>query len=95
MSDIEENDTSSLQEWNATINRLQSPSGEQFPVGELTITLKNSKYVTKPNIFIGILDQSGSMHGSPWNQVKAAMLYMYGLSLVHESLQLFLIPIRH
>jgi hypothetical protein len=61
--------------WTVKLNRL-----EKTKIGQLNITLENSDYKVKPSLFIAVVDRSGSMGGSPWQQVEMALLHIMGLT---------------
>jgi hypothetical protein len=59
---------------------MASASGELLPVSELKVCLQRALFVTRPSLFIAVVDRSGSMQGRPWQQVETALLHIMGLS---------------
>lgn len=47
---------------------------------EITLTLENAKFQTRPSLFIALLDRSGSMSGRPAAQVAQALKYIETLA---------------
>ena len=72
--------TSESQKWNATVTPIYNEKGKRLDIGQLKLTLTNSKFVAKPSLFIAVVDRSGSMSGSPWKQVETALLHIMGLT---------------
>lgn len=62
--------------WSASMSRID----RGFPVAELTISLENATFPIRRSLFIAVVDQSSSMEGNPWRQVKAALVHVAGLS---------------
>ncbi|OHT10611.1 hypothetical protein TRFO_20016 [Tritrichomonas foetus] len=49
-------------------------------IGRLSVNIKRSHFKTKRTLFVAIVDNSYSMNGLPWNQVKTALVHILGLS---------------
>lgn len=67
------------QSWTATLTPIVDRIGKQLPVGELCVTLEKSQFQVKPSLFIAVTDNSGSMAGNPWNQVRTALVHLYSM----------------
>lgn len=48
-------------------------------VAQLELTLENGRFTPQPTLIVLALDQSGSMSGNPWTQVKTALVHIVGL----------------
>jgi len=68
------------QRWSASLVPLHDRKGSQLPIGQLKVNLEDSNFSAKPSLFIGVVDQSGSMAGSAWRQVQTALLHIDGLT---------------
>lgn len=66
--------------WSATIVPLISNTNETLTVAELKLSIKDAKFLTKPCLFIAVVDQSGSMAGQAWNQVLTALVHIMSLT---------------
>src|SRR3990167_158719 len=76
--------------WECTITPVNSPQ-EVWEYAQLKLTLEDSKFSTKPSLFIAVLDRSGSMGGSPGEQVKTAIRHIDSLAKHNPCVQLVLI----
>lgn len=54
-------------------------------IGRLSLNIARSHFTTKKSIFIAIVDNSGSMSGSPWRQVQTALVHILGLTAVKTA----------
>ena len=72
--------------WSATLTRIQEP------IAQLELSLENSKFVTKPSLFIAVVDFSGSMAGSPARQVTAALIHIIGLTNSNPMVKTVIAP---
>jgi len=81
----------SSQKWSSMITPIISPTGEILPVTELQVNLENSNFVTKPSLFIAVVDRSGSMGGNPWKQVETALTHIMALSRSNISVKTVII----
>ena len=68
------------QKWSATFLPILDNNGTTLPVGDLKINLENATFITKPSLFIAVVDRSGSMSGNPFKQVEAALVHIMGLT---------------
>ena len=66
--------------WDASIIPIIDDKGNTLPISEFNLSLENSQFVTKPSLFIAVVDRSGSMSGGPWRQVESALLHIMGLT---------------
>lgn len=76
----------SVVKWSATLTKIQEP------IAQLEISLENSKFVTKPSLFIAVVDFSGSMSGSPARQVTAALIHIIGLTNSNPMVKTVIAP---
>jgi uncharacterized protein len=72
------------------VHRPDSPE-EHCQVAELDLRLSKSRFVLRPTLFICVVDVSGSMAGSPWAQVEAALIHMMAISKRNPLLKTVLI----
>lgn len=68
-----------------------TPIKKDYPFGKLTMDLENSNFNVRKSLFIALVDKSGSMCGSPINQVKSALKHIYGLSQTQTNTKVILI----
>ena len=54
-------------------------------IGKLSLNIIRSNFITKKSIFIAVVDKSGSMSGTPINQVKTALEHIIGLTSLKVS----------
>ncbi len=66
--------------WSADLRIL--PNGQ---IGELTLAIRDSKFTVQPSLFIAVIDNSGSMSGAAFNQVKTALLHIVGMAQYNPS----------
>src|SRR3990170_1647878 len=66
--------------WSSFLTPLVDKNGKTLKVATLDIQLEKSKFVTKPSLFIAVVDRSGSMAGSPWKQVETALIHIMGMT---------------
>jgi ankyrin repeat protein/uncharacterized protein YegL len=58
--------------WTAEITAF----GAKSELAELRLSVSNSAIIARPNLFIAVVDASGSMSGNPWEQVRSALIHM-------------------
>lgn len=68
--------TKNKHQWSATLTPVPGTT-----INQLKISIDKSNFVTKPSLFIAVVDRSGSMAGSPWKQVETALIHIMGLSM--------------
>lgn len=68
------------QMWSCSASPVINNENVTLPVSELSISLDNAEFATKPSLFIAVVDRSGSMSGSPWQQVETALLHIMSLT---------------
>ena len=68
------------QTWYCSASPVFNNENTAIPVSELQINLDNAEFATKPSLFIAVVDRSGSMSGSPWQQVETALLHIMSLT---------------
>lgn len=66
--------------WSAKLQKL--PCNK---VGELTLSLHDAKFTVQPTLFIAVVDNSGSMAGTAFNQVKTALLHIISMAQHNTS----------
>ena len=66
--------------WSCSASPVVNGENVTLPVSELSINLDNAEFATKPSLFIAVVDRSGSMSGSPWQQVETALLHIMSLT---------------
>ena len=54
-------------------------------IGKLSLNIIRSNFKTKKSIFIAVVDKSGSMSGTPIEQVKTALEHIIGLTSIKAS----------
>jgi ankyrin repeat protein/uncharacterized protein YegL len=67
-------------QWKAQLYPLYNNKGEQLSLGLMNVSLTESNFSVRPSLFICIVDQSGSMAGTPWKQVQQSLVHMDSLS---------------
>lgn len=70
----------SVNTWTAECAQVFDVNGNPLSVSELIINLINSNFVTQPSLFIALVDKSGSMGGTGWTQVQAALTHIVGVT---------------
>jgi ankyrin repeat protein len=66
--------------WSADLTIL--PNNQ---IGELTLAIRDSKFTVQPSLFIAVIDNSGSMSGSAFKQVKTALLHIISMAQYNPS----------
>lgn len=66
--------------WSADLKILPNKQ-----IGELTLAIRDSKFIVQPSLFIAVIDNSGSMAGSAFNQVKTALLHIISMAQYNPS----------
>jgi ankyrin repeat protein/uncharacterized protein YegL len=79
-SNVHDVENGQINSWNSTIVPVIDDKGNVLPVSEFNLSLENSQFITKPSLFIAVVDRSGSMSGGPWRQVESALLHIMGLT---------------
>src|SRR5690606_33462790 len=80
-----------LQQWNCILTNMHDKNGNFLPVSELKLSVVNSTFVSKPSLFIAVVDKSGSMSGNPWNQVRIALIHMMSMTRLNPSIKTVII----
>eukprot|EP01084_Bolivina_argentea_P002249 4157_1 len=75
------------QEWSACIKKMYTLNNKQSNIAQLQIRLKNSTFNLIPSLFIIVVDKSGSMSGSAWNQVKTALSHISGITNANKLIK--------
>jgi len=73
--------------WSATVTPITPTSN----MAELHLRLENSKFITRPSLFLAVLDRSGSMSGYPEKQVKTALNHIDALATHNKQVKLGLL----
>ena len=68
-----------------------TPISDSSDVCELRLELENSKFSTRPSLFIAVLDGSGSMSSRPMTQVSTALKHIVELSRLNNKVKLVMI----
>ena len=68
-----------------------APVSENSDIFELTLSVTDSKFSTRPSLFIAVLDRSGSMGGAPERQVSTALTHIYTLAQNNSCVKLIMI----
>lgn len=79
------------QEWACSLAPIYGKDKKLLSVAELNLSLTKAEFVTRPSLFITVVDKSGSMGGNPWNQVQAALLHIMSLSRNNSSVKTIII----
>ena len=75
-----EKDKEDKQKWSSSLIPVVDRNGNFLPIAELKVVLENAMFVTKPSLFIAVVDRSGSMAGSRWKQVETALIHIMSLT---------------
>ena len=70
-----------IHEWTSSIKKI--PSSQ---ICELTIAVKDSRFKVNPSLFILVVDNSGSMAGKAFDQVKTALIHIIGIAQHNKSM---------
>lgn len=73
--------------WSATL----TPVNEENDVAELKLSLDRSLFNVKKSLFIAVVDNSGSMDGNPWLQVRAALTHITAVSRINPLVETVII----
>src|SRR5439155_20560398 len=65
--------------WSCSLTPVKNNSDNYIPIAELKISLENAKFVTKPSLFIAVVDKSGSMAGNPFQQLQSSLIHIMSL----------------
>jgi ankyrin repeat protein/uncharacterized protein YegL len=74
-------------EWSASFTPIEQGSD----IGRLTVNILDSRFSLRRSLFVLLVDTSGSMSGSPIEQVKSALRHIFGLSQHNELIKIVLI----
>ena len=64
-------------QWGGNVEWINN---ENPSVGRLNLEIKRSHFKTNKVLFVAIVDNSGSMSGSPWRQVQTALTHILSLT---------------
>ena len=88
---IEDDNSQKKQQWNANLTPVITQNGKKLPYAQLELKLENSEFVTRPTLFIIVVDRSGSMTGSPWKQVETALIHIMSMAHSNNSIKTIII----
>jgi ankyrin repeat protein len=74
-------------QWSCTL----TPVTENEKMYELKLSVTDSKFTTRPSLFIAVLDRSGSMGGAPERQVSTALKHIYALAQGNPCVKLVMV----
>lgn len=80
-------DPKKIQKWTADLSPIVNNNDKTFGMAELKISLANAQFVPRPNLFIAVVDRSGSMGGDAWRQVETALVHIMGLSRTNPAVK--------
>ena len=64
-------------QWHGSVEWIDN---DNVSVGQLNLTIERSHFKTNKVLFVAVVDNSGSMSGSPWNQVQTALIHILNLT---------------
>jgi len=67
------------------------PIRKGLNVGRLRLSLADSDFKMRKTLFVFMVDNSGSMGGSPSSQVRAALFHIHGISQLNKNVHVALI----
>lgn len=77
--------------WDCTLTPVIGQNGTFINVAELKLSITRSNFITRPSVFIAVIDKSGSMAGNSWNQVQSALIHMLSLASTNNKIKLIII----
>ena len=77
--------------WTCELTPLYNKHNVRLPIANLTLSLEKSRFQVKSSLFIFVVDNSGSMWGNPWNQVKIALTHIIAMSKSTPTVKIIII----